>query len=201
MPAATAISNALNERALRQARSGNRDSGTWSSPIALLLAVSLRRRFKKLEKRSPAIAALPTSAPILNPRPTKYALTMVSRTERRIPRMVFDAPNKGSPSLHLAPLSRGRENRSPKIFFATTGVPFASIIRNSSRVITQSCIPSCYLSGLETSIDPNEFLQGGLGRVSYRTSSRTIEGTAGMLGGQAVDLITNIERTEDCGSQ
>ena len=60
--------------------------------------------------------------------------------------MVFDAPNKGSPSLHLAPLSRGRENRSPKIFFATTGVPFASIIRNSSRVITQSCIPSCYLS-------------------------------------------------------
>jgi len=90
--------------------------------------------------------------------------------------MVFDAPNKGAPSLHLAPLSRGRENRSPKIFFATTGVPFASIIRNSSRVITQSCIPSCYLSGLETSIDPNEFLQGGLGRVSYGSGANFKKG-------------------------
>jgi hypothetical protein len=63
--------------------------------------------------------------------------------------MVFDAPNKGCPSRHLAPLSRGRENRLPKIFFATTGVPFATIIRNSSRVITQSCIPSCYLKALQ----------------------------------------------------
>ena len=97
-----------------------------------------------------------------------------------------------APHRYILRRYRKTENRSPKIFFATTGVPFASIIRNSSRVITQSCIPSCYLSGLETSIDPNEFLQGGLGRVPYRTPSRIIEGTAGMLGGQAVDLITKI---------
>ena len=60
--------------------------------------------------------------------------------------MVFDAPNKGCPSLHLAPLSRGCENRSPKIFFAITGIPLASITSNSSRVITQRRILFCYLS-------------------------------------------------------
>ena len=69
----TAISDTLNESALRQARSGNRDSGTWSSPTALLLAGSLMRRFKKLEKRSPDMAALPISAPVLHPRPTQHA--------------------------------------------------------------------------------------------------------------------------------
>jgi len=96
------------------------------------------RRFKKLEKRSPVMAAPPISAPILHLRPTKRAPTAVTRTERKIPRIVFDAPNKGCPSGHLAPLSRGRENRLPKIFFATKGVPFASISRNSNCVITQS---------------------------------------------------------------
>ena len=150
----TAISDTVNESALRQARSGNRDSGTWSSPTALLLAASLIRRFKKLEKRSPDIAALPISAPILHPRPTKHAPTAVTRTERKIPRMVFDAPNKGSPSGHLAPLSRGRENRLPKTFFASKGVPFASVSRNSNRMITQSrsMVPSCLPSSLIASV-------------------------------------------------
>jgi len=81
------------------------------------------------------MAAPPTSAPILHPRPTKCPPIAVTRTERRIPRMVFDAPNTGCPSGQLAPLSSGRENRSPKILFATKGVPFASISRNSNRSI------------------------------------------------------------------
>jgi hypothetical protein len=149
-----AISDTVNESALRQARSGNRDSGTWSSPTALLLAASLMRRFKKLEKRSPDIAALPISAPVLHPRPTRHAPTAVIRTERKIPRIVFDAPNKGSPSWHLAPLSRGRENRLPKTFFASKGVPFANVSRNSDRVITQSrsIMPSSLPSSLIASV-------------------------------------------------
>jgi hypothetical protein len=134
----TAISDIVNESALRQARSGNRDSGTWSSPTALLLAGSLMRRFKKLEKRSPDMAPLAMSAPVLDPSPTRHAPIAVARTERKIPRMVFDAPNKGSPSRHLAPLSRGRENRLPMAFFASKGVPFASVSRNSNRMMTQS---------------------------------------------------------------
>jgi hypothetical protein len=71
--------------------------------------------------------------------------------------MVFDTPKKGCPSRHLAPLSRGRENRLPKIFFATKGVPFASTIRNSSRMIIQSCIPSCYLSPETTFLSQPRF--------------------------------------------
>ena len=150
----TAISDTVNESALRQARSGNRDSGTWSSPTALPLAGSLTRRFKKLEKRSPDIAALPISAPVLHPSPTRHAPTAVARIERKIPRMVFDAPNKGSPSCHLAPLSRGRENRLPKTFFASKGVPFASVSRNSNRMITQSrsIVPACLPSSLIASV-------------------------------------------------
>jgi len=109
------------------------------------------RRFKKLEKRSPNMAAPPISAPILNPRPTKHAPTAVTRTERKIPRMVLDGPNKGCPSGHLAPLSRGRENRLPKIFFASKGVPFAIISKNSNCVITQAA-PSCYLRLLSSVI-------------------------------------------------
>jgi len=134
----TTMSHTVNESALRHARSGNRDSGTWSSPTALLLTGSPMRRFKKLEKRSPDMAALPTNAPILHPRPTKHAPTAVARTERNTPRMVFDVPNKGCPSAHFTPHSRGRENRLPKIFFASKGVPFASISRNTKCLINRS---------------------------------------------------------------
>jgi hypothetical protein len=104
------------------------------------------RRFKKLEKRSPDMDAPPTSAPILHPRPTKRPAIAVIRKERKIPRMVFDAPKTGCPSGHLAPLSRGCENRLPKILFASKGVPFASISRNSNRTI----IPGGRLSVLES---------------------------------------------------
>jgi hypothetical protein len=137
----TTVSKAVSEKDPRQARSGNSDSGTWSNPIALLLGGSFIRRFKKLEKRSPAIAALPINAPVLHPRPVKSAPITVANIERIMPRMVFDAPNKGCPSRHLAPPSRGRENRLPKTFFATTGIALASTTSNSSRVITQSRIP------------------------------------------------------------
>ena len=137
----TTVSKAVSEKGRRHASSGNSDSGTWSNPIALLLGGSFIRRFKKLEKRSPAIAVLPTIAPVLHPRPDKYAPITVAKTERRIPRIVFDAPNKGCPSRHMTSPSRGRENRLPKTFFATTGIALASTTSNSSRVITQSCIP------------------------------------------------------------
>ena len=64
--------------------------------------------------------------------------------------MVFERPNHGCPSRNLASLSSGRENRSPKIFFAITGVPFASINKNTSRVITQSRKPLCDLGAVSS---------------------------------------------------
>ena len=84
----------VKESGLRQTRSGNKDSGIWSSPLALLLIGNCIRRFKKLEKRSPDIAAPPISAPILYPSPTNRAPIAVTSTERSTPRTVFDAPNK-----------------------------------------------------------------------------------------------------------
>jgi uncharacterized protein len=45
---------------------------------------------------------------------------------------ISQGANKGCPSAHLRPQSRGRENRLPKILFASKGVPFASISRNTS---------------------------------------------------------------------
>ena len=102
------------------------------------------RRFKKLEKRSPDMAALPINAPILHLRPTRDAPTAVARTERKTPRIVFDAPNQGCPSTNLTPQSRGRENLLPKILFTSKGVPFASISRNTKCLINRSrtVIPS-----------------------------------------------------------
>ena len=148
----TTVSKAVSEKGWRQTSSGNSDSGTWSNPIALLLGGSFIRRFKKLEKRSPAIAALPINAPVLHPRPVKSAPITVANIERIMPRMVFDAPNKGCPSRHLTLPSRGRENRLPKTFFAITGIALASTTSNSSRVITQSRIPYAILAPIHGKI-------------------------------------------------
>src|SRR6516164_3930991 len=108
-------------------------------PVLMSLRTKVKKEdaFKKLEKRSPDMAALPNTAPILHPRPTKHAPTAVARTERKTPRVVFEAPNKGCPSAHVTPQSRGGENRLPKIF-TSKGVPFASISRNSNCLIKRS---------------------------------------------------------------
>jgi hypothetical protein len=102
------------------------------SPSAWLLGGKFRRRFTKLENKSPAIAAPATIAPIVRSRPISGALAVVMRTEIKIPRMVFDGPNNGRPSKNMVPASSGKEKRGPKIFFATIGVPFANVIKTNN---------------------------------------------------------------------
>jgi hypothetical protein len=64
-------------------KSGNRDSGTWSRPVALLPAGRFVRRFRKLENKSPAIAMLSTRVPIFQLGPTRAAYADVTRIEAK----------------------------------------------------------------------------------------------------------------------
>ena len=76
-------------------------------PVARLLAGRRKRRFRKLEKRSPAIAALPTTAPIFHSNPTIGAHADVTKIDNTTPRIVFYGPSKCRPSKYLTPQSRG----------------------------------------------------------------------------------------------
>ena len=60
------------------------------------------------------------------------ARAVVSGIESKMPRLVFDFPNKGRPSKKAAPASSGKEKRGPNTFFATIGVPFANVISTSN---------------------------------------------------------------------
>src|SRR5258708_20313421 len=102
------------------------------------------RRFRKLEKRSPAMATPPTTAPTFHSHPARDAPTAVTRTEYRTPRMVFEEPNSGLPSTNLTPPSIGYDKRLPKTLLMTTGVPLASVNRTSSRRISERCIFVCH---------------------------------------------------------
>jgi hypothetical protein len=139
-PTPSAMSGIVNESASRHASIGNRDSGNLSSPRARLLDGKFRRRFTKLENKSPAIAAPATIAPIVRSRPISGAIAVVIRTEIKIPRMVFDGPSHGRPSKNMVPASSGKEQRGPKIFFATIGVPLASVAKTNNCRICRSCI-------------------------------------------------------------
>jgi hypothetical protein len=75
----------------------------------LLLGGKSRRRFKKLENRSPAIAVVATAKPIFNVRSSSGAQIDVMTIETKMPRMVFEAPNSGRPSTNLVFPSRGHE--------------------------------------------------------------------------------------------
>ena len=103
------MSTAVNERGSWQASSGNSDSGIWSRPIAWPLDWKPSRRFKKLESKSPAIAVVATSKQILNVKPISGAQADVMKIETRIPRMVFEVPNSGRPSMNLMFASSGHE--------------------------------------------------------------------------------------------
>src|SRR5450756_648316 len=134
------MSRAVNVNTWPQASSGNRDSGIWSRPTARLLGCKPRRRFKKLERRSPAIAVVATTKPIFNVRPSSGAQADVMKIETRIPRTVFEAPKSGRPSTNLMFPSRGHEQEVPKIFLATTGEPFAMVSRIRSCKTVKYCM-------------------------------------------------------------
>src|SRR5664280_2024457 len=59
-------------------------------PSSQALGGKFRRRFTKLENKSPAIAALAAMAPIVGSRPIRGAPAVVMRIEVRMPRMVFE---------------------------------------------------------------------------------------------------------------
>jgi hypothetical protein len=103
----TTISAAVSASKLRQASNGNNDSGTWSRPLARLLDGRPSRRLQKLEKRSPAIAKLPTRSPVVQPRPMSGAPAVVATTASTTPRIVFERPNTGRPSANVRLPSSG----------------------------------------------------------------------------------------------
>ena len=99
---------------------------------ARLLGAQRKRRFRKLEKRSPAIAALPITKPICQSKPRIGAARDVASIANKAPRMVFDLPNIGCPSNNLTPPSIGWLKRWPKSLLTITGVPFATSRRSRS---------------------------------------------------------------------
>ena len=135
-PTQMAMSKTDNDSAPRQTRAGKSDSGIWSSPVARLLGRRFKRRFTKLERRSPAIAAPPIATPMFQPSPSSGADAAVRTSESTIPRMVLDLPNSGLPSTSSTPPSSGYANRCPKSLAAITGVPFAMANRRVSCKIT-----------------------------------------------------------------
>jgi len=136
------MSSALNDKEQRQASRGNKDSGIWSRPVARLLGTKSRRRFTKLEKRSPAIAMLPARAPVVASRPSNGAAAVVRATETNAPRTVFEGPSNRRRSRNLKPPSIGCESRSPQTFFTRTGEPLAMLNNTSSFSISTICIDS-----------------------------------------------------------
>ena len=118
--------------------SGNKDSGSWSNPNAILLGGMPRRRLIKLDNRSPAMDAAANKAPISNGYPINIAPTEVTTIEETIPRIVFDAPNHGRPSKNNLPASRGSAMRAPSNFFTTTGVPLANSNKNKILIISST---------------------------------------------------------------
>ena len=67
-----------------------------------------------------------------------------TRIERKMPRTVFDEPSIGRPSTKLAPPSIGIAKWSPRMSFAITGVPFASVRRSKTLRVTRMRIPALY---------------------------------------------------------
>ena len=102
----TAISATVNASIGRQekAETAPQEPDRDPSPTAW---GGLKRRFRKLEKRSPAIAALPTTAPIFHSNPTIGAHADVTRIDSTTPRIVFDGPSRCRPSRYLIPKSSG----------------------------------------------------------------------------------------------
>ena len=66
------------------------------------------------------------------------------QNRRKMPRNVFDEPSTGRPSTKLAPPSIGNAKWLPRMSFAITGVPFASVRRNKTFRVTSICIPALY---------------------------------------------------------
>ena len=76
---------------------------------------------------------------------SKAAHAEVAATDKSIPRIVFDAPNSGRPSMNPVPPSNGKEKSLPRMSRAITGVPFATVSRNSSRAMISGCTVALYL--------------------------------------------------------
>ena len=106
----------------------------------MLLGVKRSLRLTKLEKRSPAMAKTAIRLPICHPRPINSAQIDVPNKDATTPRIVFEGPNKGCPSIKVAPPSSGRPNVPPRTFLARTAVPLATISRISSCSTNQPCI-------------------------------------------------------------
>jgi len=135
-----AISGADNERAERIAKSGNSDSGIWSSPLALLLDGKPSRRFVKLDSKSPAIAAAEVCRPSAAPSPSSHAPNAVVASDAARPRNVFDGPNSGRRSTNRTFASSGHAQAAPQINFAITGEPFAKASRSIACTRAKVCM-------------------------------------------------------------
>ena len=79
----------------RATSAGRRTSGIWSNATAMPLGAIFSRRFKKLENKSPIIAAAEIIAPVRKLKWTNGASVTVRTREKTIPRTVFDFPNNG----------------------------------------------------------------------------------------------------------
>jgi hypothetical protein len=82
------------------------------------------------------MAAVPVSNPTLTLSPKSGAATVAAAIEIRSPRIVFDDPKMGRPSMNFLSLSTGRQRLLPKMRLATTGEPFASV--NNAKILAIS---------------------------------------------------------------
>jgi hypothetical protein len=185
------ISSIVSGKIDRQTSRGNKHSGIWSRPVTRLLGAKLKRRFIKLENKSPAIAILPMRVPVTAAKPSKGATAVVNATETSTPRLVFAGPNSGRRSKNKRSPTIGCENRLPKAFFARTGAPFAMVNKTINFVSKTSCTkqtfllrgeqkfgepplrnPACHSQGCARSHQGRRHIPRPLAWSSFRTAAR-----------------------------
>src|SRR5271155_2594496 len=169
------MSAAVNANRSRQASRGRSDSGIWSRPLARLLDGRLRRRLQKLEKRSPAIAKLPTKRPIFQPEADEGRARRRNQHGQRDPA----ASTTGSPVRRICSISSGScptptasssSCRAPHMrsSSATTAISSGARLPHHAAAPRSAITPvsALLLRHLEGEAEARQVLAGMVGRVS-----------------------------------
>jgi hypothetical protein len=123
------------------------------------------------------MAAAAASKPTLSLSPKRGATTVAAAIEIRSPRIVFDDPKMGRPSMNFLPPSTGRQRLLPKMRLAMTGEPFVSVnnvrifaiptkfmVSNLNRRCLEEVRPGCFLLSAGRSMDALGIVAFGLAK-------------------------------------
>ena len=124
----------------RHASSGNKDSGIWSRPMALLLGASPSLRLTKLEKKIAGHGHRPNQGANLPAEAEQRSCACGRQHGKHDAADGFGWAEPGTAVDKSAPPSTGAANASPRMSLAITGVPLATASRTRSCKIRISCM-------------------------------------------------------------